>query len=133
MADRRYSPASVRAYAFGLLHFARRLAGNVAELISVPTGQLGRPSKALTLEQALALLEDRPAKSHRLRAYVAVRPLGGLRTEEARALRWSEVDLEAATVAVYRSVRFGGDTKTEKSRRVSSSPISPSRRCGNWS
>jgi hypothetical protein len=53
LAYRRYSPASVRAYAFGLLHFADRLAGNVAELISVPTGQLGRPSKALTLEQAL--------------------------------------------------------------------------------
>ena len=55
---------------------------------------------------------------HRLWAYVAVSLLGGLRTEEARALRWSEVDLEAGTVAVYRSVRFGGDTKTEKSRRV---------------
>src|SRR6266542_890596 len=27
LADRRYSPASVRAYAFGLLHFARWLAG----------------------------------------------------------------------------------------------------------
>ena len=30
----------------------------------------------------------------------------------------SEVDLEAGTVAVYRSVRLGGDTKTEKSRRA---------------
>jgi len=73
-------------------------------------------AKALTLEQALALLEA--AKTHRLWAYVSVSLLGGLRTEEARALRWSEVDLEAGTVAVYRSVRFGGDTKTEKSRRV---------------
>jgi integrase len=44
--------------------------------------------------------------------------LGGIRTEEARALRWSEVDLEAGTVAVYRSVRRTGETKTEKSRRV---------------
>src|SRR6202035_3641994 len=51
-------------------------------------------------------------------AYVAVSLLGGLRTEEARALRSSEVDLEAGTVAGYRSVRFGGDTKTEESRRV---------------
>jgi integrase len=31
--------------------------------------------------------------------------LGGIRTEEARALRWSEVDLEAGTVGVYRWVR----------------------------
>ncbi len=44
--------------------------------------------------------------------------LGGIRTEEARALHWSEVDLEAGTVAVYRSVRRTGETKTEKSRRV---------------
>jgi hypothetical protein len=29
--------------------------------------------------------------------------LGGIRTEEARALRWSEMDLEAGTVAVYRN------------------------------
>jgi integrase len=48
--------------------------------------------------------------------------LGGIRTKEARALRWSEVDLEAGTVAVYRSVRRTGVTKTEKSRRVSQIP-----------
>ena len=30
LADRRYSPASVRAYAFDLLHFARWLAGQDA-------------------------------------------------------------------------------------------------------
>ena len=58
---------------------------NVAELISVPAGQPGRPSKAPTLEQALAYWEA--AKMHRLWAYVAVSLLGGLRTEEARALR----------------------------------------------
>ncbi|HEY2307394.1 MAG TPA: site-specific integrase [Streptosporangiaceae bacterium] len=44
--------------------------------------------------------------------------LAGIRTEEARALIWSEVDLDAGTVAVYRSVRVKGDTKTRKSRRV---------------
>ena len=32
-------------------------------------------------------------------AYVAVSMLSGIRTEEARALRWSEVDLKAGTVA----------------------------------
>ena len=40
------------------------------------------------------------------------------RTEELRALRWSEVDLDAFAVAVYRSVRVTGDTKTRKSRRL---------------
>jgi integrase len=58
------------------------------------------------------------AKEERLWPYVAVSMLGGIRTEEARALRWSEVDLEAGTVAVYRSVRRTGETKIEKSRRV---------------
>ena len=33
----------------------------------------------------------------RLRAYVIVCLLCGIRTEEARALRWSEVDLTAGT------------------------------------
>jgi integrase len=49
---------------------------------------------------------------------VVVSLLAGIRTEEARALTWAEVDLDAGTVAVYRSVRARGDTKTRKSRRV---------------
>jgi integrase len=89
---------------------------NVAELAAVPTGEPGRPSRSLNLEQALAVLDA--AKGERLWPYVAVSMLGGIRTEEARALRWSQVDLEAGTVAIYRSVRPTGETKTEKSRRV---------------
>jgi integrase len=42
----------------------------------------------------------------------------GLRPEEARVLRWDHVDLEAGTLAVWRSDRSGGDTKTPKSRRT---------------
>src|SRR5438105_3115781 len=72
--------------------------------------------RSLNLKQALAVLDA--AKEERLWPYVAVSMLGGIRTEEARALRWSEVDLEAGTVAVYRSVRRTGETKTERSRRV---------------
>jgi integrase len=89
---------------------------NVADLAAVPAGKAGRPSRSLNLEQALAVPDT--AKGERLWPYVAVSMLGGIRTEEARALRWSEVDLEAGTVAVYRSVRRTGETKTEKSRRV---------------
>jgi len=89
---------------------------NVADLTAVPTRKPGRPSRSLNLEQALAVLDA--AKGERLWPYVAVSMLGGIRTEEARALRWSEVDLEAGTVAVYRSVRRTGETKTEKSRRI---------------
>jgi len=92
---------------------------NVASLILVPKGQEGRPSKAMTLDQAVRLLEHvGPGSEHRLAAYVVVSLLAGVRTEEARALRWAEVDLEEGTVAVYRSVRAKGDTKTRKSRRV---------------
>jgi integrase len=52
--------------------------------------------------------------------------LNGPRTEEARPLRWSHVDLEGVPdanppipphVKVWRSVRAHGDTKTRKSRR----------------
>jgi integrase len=46
----------------------------------------------------------------------------GARTEEVRALRWESVDLEAGTVAVWRSVCHGGDTKTGKSRRTLALP-----------
>lgn len=49
--------------------------------------------------------------------------LAGLRTEELRSLLWSDVDLEAGTLAAYRSVRTAGDPKTPKSRRVLKLPI----------
>src|SRR5258708_257725 len=42
LADRRYSPASVRAYAFDLLHFARWLAGEDTSLDAVDTDALLR-------------------------------------------------------------------------------------------
>jgi integrase len=58
------------------------------------------------------------AEDARLGAYVVLCLLTGIRTEEARALRWDHVDLDAGTVAVWRSVRRGGDTKTERSRRT---------------
>jgi integrase len=57
-----------------------------------------------------------------LYAYVVLSVTTGLRTEELRALRWDEVDLDVGTVAVYRAVRAveraSGDTKTQQSRRV---------------
>lgn len=92
---------------------------NVASLVILPEGQEGRPSRAMTLDQAVSILDQAgPGSQHRLAAYVVVSLLAGIRTEEARALHWAEVDLVAGTVAVYRSVRAKGDTKTRKSRRV---------------
>jgi integrase len=96
-----------------------RVRRNVASLITVPEGRPGRPSKAMTLAQAVQLLETLgSAGSFRLSAYAVLSLLTGVRTKEARALLWSEVDLDAGTVAVYRSVRAKGDTKTRRSRRV---------------
>jgi integrase len=58
------------------------------------------------------------AEGSRLGAYVVLCLMTGIRTEEARALRWDHVNLDAASLAVWRSVRLGGDTKTSKSRRT---------------
>jgi integrase len=92
---------------------------NVATLIMIPEGKQGHPSKAMTLDQAIRLLEALESETDLwLAAYVVLSLLTGLRTEEARALTWAEVDLQAGTVAVYRSVRTKGDTKTRKSRRI---------------
>jgi integrase len=115
-------------------------ARNVAALVKPPKGQRGgRPSKSLTLEQALALMEA--AKGTRLEAYITLSLLTGLRTEEARALRWDHVvawvggqwqpvteagfDHEQLAVLVWRSDRAGGDTKTPRSRRT----LALARRC----
>jgi integrase len=91
---------------------------NVGSLVDIPEGQEGRPSRAMTLGQAVALLETVESGTHRLAAYVVLSLLAGVRTEEARAITWDEVDLTGGTVAVYRSVRVKGDTKTRKSRHV---------------
>jgi integrase len=105
---------------------------NVASLVKPPQGKTGRPSRAMTAAEAAALLVA--AKDHpRLGAYVILSLTTGIRTEEARALRWDHVDLdgdpEARTpvppsIAVWRSVRLHGDTKTEKSRRTLALPQS---------
>jgi integrase len=113
---------------------------NVAALVKPPKGQRGgRPSKSLTLEQAVALMAA--ARGTRLEAYVVLSLLSGVRTEEARALRWDQVvawadsqwrpvaeagfDHEQVAVFVWRAQRAGSDTKTPESRRTLALP----RRC----
>ncbi|MGP4004576.1 site-specific integrase [Streptomyces sp. 8N706] len=102
---------------------------NVVELCSIPRGLEGRPSKSLTFNQAEAVLiaSERSA----LHAYIVVALLTGARTEELRPMTWDHVDLEGDTsvspvvpphIAVWRSVRAGGDTKTRKSRRTLALP-----------
>lgn len=113
---------------------------NVAALVDAPRGQqAGRPSKSLTLEEAVALMAA--AEGTALEAYIVLSLLSGVRTEEARALRWDHVaafvdgqwrpvneagfDQGQLAVLVRRAERAGGDTKTAKSRRTLALP----RRC----
>jgi integrase len=102
---------------------------NVVLLCDIPQGRKGRPSKSLTLAQAEALL--RAAENTSLHAYIVVSLLTGARTEELRDLRWDHVDLRGHPdadppvppyIAVWRSIRAGGETKTRKSRRTLALP-----------
>lgn len=102
---------------------------NVVTLCGIPKGQLGRPSKSLTLDQAAALLDA--AESSPIHGYIVLSLLTGARTEELRALRWEHVDLNGKpnseppvppSIQVWRSVREHGDTKTKKSRRTLALP-----------
>ena len=89
---------------------------NVSALVDTPRGLEGRPSQSSTLAEATALLEA--AESSRLHAFIVLCLLTGVRSEEARALTWDHVDLNAKTISVWRSVRAHGDTKTNRSRRT---------------
>ena len=112
---------------------------NVAALVKSPRGRSGRPSKSFTVDQAKALLAA--AETTRWHTYIALSLLVGIRTEEARALRWDHVMtwVDDATgwrpittvgfdatgsgndryaIYVWRFDREGSDTKTEKSRRT---------------
>lgn len=98
---------------------------NVAMLVTTPDGQAGRPSKSLTLEQAEMILATDVGS--RIHTYVVLSLLVGVRTEEARPLRWQHVHLAPSRqvqphVEVWRSVRRHGDVKTRKSRRTLALP-----------
>jgi len=81
-----------------------------------------RPARGVGRAEALLVA----AEEFPLHAYIVLSVLIGARTEELRALQRSEVDLVGRpdasppvlpSLAVYRSVRVDGDTKTMKSQR----------------
>lgn len=103
------------------------VAQNVATLADTPKGTKGRPSKSITPDEVTALLQATVGTW--MHAYVALCVGTGIRTEEARALRWENVDLDGdpgagspPSVQVWRSVRATGDVTTEKSRRTLALP-----------
>jgi integrase len=138
-----YSSATLSVAHLGLKRAVRHaeahdLVGrNVAELVDTPRGQEGRPSKSLTMAEAVAVIaaaktplpeskQTRPGLRDSRRpvelisAYIVLSLMVGVRTEEARALTWEHVHLDAKQphVEVWRSVREHGDTKTKRSRRT---------------
>jgi integrase len=58
----------------------------------------------VTAEQAAAVLKA--AEGSRLGAYVVFCLMTGIRSEEARALRWDRVGLDAGSIAAWRSARL---------------------------
>ena len=121
----RYMQIARNSLSRAIKHSKNRVARNVADDVVTPKGMVGRPSRSFTLEQSRALL--RFADGTPLYAYVVLSLLVGVRTEEARALRWDQVDLDGDAdsdpsvpphLFVMRAVRAGGDTKTRKSRRA---------------
>jgi integrase len=111
---------------------------NVVLLCETPTGQIARPSKALSLDQAQALIDK--ATGSTMGAYVTLSLLTGARTEELRPLTWSHVDLDGDAgvsppvlphMMVWRSVRTGGDTRPGSRAAPSPCRNDASRHCGN--
>jgi len=82
------------------------VARNVAALVRPPRGRSGRPSRSFTLEQAKAQLAV--TEGSRWHAYVALSPLAGIRTEEARALQWDHVVTWAGDAAGWQPVSTAG-------------------------
>ncbi|MFD0416103.1 tyrosine-type recombinase/integrase [Streptomyces sp. NPDC127108] len=102
-----------------------RAVRNVADLVDLPEGQPGRPSKSLSLEQGEAVL--RAKEGTWIHTYVVLSLLVGVRPEEARPLTWAHVHFaheatDKPHVDVWRSVRRHGDTKTHRSRRSLAMP-----------
>jgi integrase len=159
----RYSTAAVSMGHLALKRAIRHaeandlVSRNVAALADTPKGQDGRPSKSLTLDQAIAVitaartlpvmelrpgLKDVRRPAELMHAYIVLSLLAGLRTEEARALRWEHVNLDGDPaarppvpphVAVWRSVRMHGETKTERSRRTLGLPAAAGQALHAWS
>lgn len=110
---------------------------NVATLIDPPRRRGGRPGKAFTLEQVVALVEA--SRVRPIGAYIALSVFTGIRTEEARPLEWRHLHLNPTRgqicscgsehvesrlphVEIWHSVREDGETKTPGSKRTVALP-----------
>ncbi len=98
---------------------------NVATLVDAPSTRR-KEVEPLTPEEARVLLDA--IKGERMEALYSVALAVGLRKGEALGLRWADVDLDAGTIAVRRSLqRAGGrlqfvEPKSTRSRRTVALP-----------
>jgi integrase len=95
---------------------------NVCDLVSLPR-QVRHQARTLTKGQAVQLL--RASQEHPLEPLVILALTTGMRHGEIAALRWSEINFEANTLEIKRTVTFisghgyiEGEPKTEKSKRT---------------
>ena len=133
----RYSSAAVamghNALTRAIRHAEARdlVSRNVATLVETPKGQPGRPSNSLTLEQASALLAA--AEGTRMHAYISLCLATGIRTEEARALRWEHVDfgnpMANPPVPASAAVAIGTVSRRYQDREIAQDPC-PTRDSG---
>lgn len=111
---------------------------NVATLVEVPQSR-AYDVRALTVEDARAVLDA--VRGDRLEPLVTVALATGVRQGEALALRWQDVDLDAAQLTVRHTLhRSGGavvlaEPKTRRSRRAVTLPafaVTALRRQRDW-
>jgi len=95
---------------------------NVCDLVSLPR-QVRHKPQTLTKEQAVRLLKA--SQGHPLEALIVLALTTGMRHGEIAALRWRDINFEARTLEVERTVTFisghgyiEGEPKTEKSKRT---------------
>ncbi len=92
------------------------LTSNPARGVRLPTKQLVRPTRVITVEQLRALLRVLPEP---VRTMVLLCAFTGIRAGELFALRWRHVDLERGVLQVREGVHRGkfGPPKTRSSVR----------------
>ncbi|HVB92121.1 MAG TPA: tyrosine-type recombinase/integrase [Acidimicrobiales bacterium] len=128
------SPATVHKY-HAILSAACRQAVKWGWIESAPTARATPPKieriemKVPTPGQLSALLATAELDDPVLATAIALAALTGARRGELVALRWSDIDLEASTVRIARSLtvvqgeRHTGPTKTHASRGLALDPL----------
>ena len=85
-----------------------KVSRNVARLAEMPRTSSPPEKRALTVDQAEALLEA--AKGDPVEAFIVVGLMTGLRPGELLGLHWDDVDLHAGTLDVTGSLKREGST-----------------------